>query len=45
MTAVDVNDFSQENKCIYKGEHYSVRDNGEIFRHQPDGKRARPNDN
>lgn len=45
MTAVDVNDFSQEKKCIYKGEHYSVRDSGAVFRHQPEGKRARPNDN
>ncbi len=45
MTAVDVNDFSQEKKCIYKEEHYSVRDNGAVFRHQPDGKRARANDN
>ena len=45
MTSVDVNDFSQEEECIYKGEHYSVRDNGAVFRHQPDGKRARPNDN
>ena len=45
MTAVDVNDFSQEKKCIYKEEHYSVRDNGAVFRHTPDGKRARANDN
>jgi hypothetical protein len=45
MTAVDVNDFSQEKKCIFLGEHYSARDNGAVLRHQPDGKRARANDN
>lgn len=45
MTAVDVNDFSQEKQCTFKGERYSVRDNGAVFRHQRDGKRARPNDN
>ena len=41
---IDVNDFNQEKDCIYKEEHYSVRDNGAIFRHQRDGKRKRPND-
>ena len=45
MTAVDVNDFIQEKKCFYKGEHYSVRDNGAIFRHPKEGKPARLNDN
>jgi hypothetical protein len=45
MTAVDVNDFSQEKHCIYRGESYSVRDNGAVLRHQPEGRRARPNDN
>ena len=45
MTAVDVNDFSQERKCIHKEEHYSVRDNGAVFRHTPEDKRARANDN
>jgi hypothetical protein len=45
MTAVDVNEFNQEKECIYKGERYSVRDNGAVFRHQPIGKRARANDN
>ena len=45
MTEVDVNDFTQEKECIFKGEHFSVRDNGAVFRHQRNGKRARPNDN
>ena len=41
----DVNDFSQEKQCTYKGERYSVRDNGAVFRHQREGKRTRRNDN
>jgi hypothetical protein len=45
MTVVDVNDFSQERECLYDGEHYSVRDNGAVFRHQRNGKRKRLNDN
>ncbi len=45
MTTVNVNDFNQEKECIYKGERYSVRDNGAVFRHQRNGKRKRPNDN
>ncbi|MCK5343088.1 MAG: HNH endonuclease [Candidatus Heimdallarchaeota archaeon] len=45
MTAVNTNNFSKEKQCTYKGERYSVRDNGAVLRHQPEGKRARPNDN
>lgn len=30
---VNLNDFEQETECVYKGEHYSVRDNGAVFRH------------
>ena len=45
MTAVDVNKFNQEKKCTFQGEHYSVRNNGAVIRHTPDGKRARANDN
>lgn len=45
MTLVDINDFNQEKQCIFKGECYSVRDNGAVLRHPPEGKRARPNDN
>ena len=45
MAAIDVDDFSQEKECIHEGERYSVRDNGAVFRHQRDGKRARSNDN
>jgi hypothetical protein len=45
MFAVNINDFAQEKECVFEGEHYSVRDNGAILRHQPIGKRARTNDN
>src|SRR5688500_9170417 len=45
MTAVDVNDFSQERQSTNEGERYCVRDNGAVFRYQPEGKRARANDN
>lgn len=37
--------FNQEVKCIYKDEHYSVRDNGAVLRYPLDGKRQRPTDN
>lgn len=34
MNEVDLlNDFSEVRECDYKGEHYSVRDNGAIMRH------------
>lgn len=37
-------DFCEVRECDYKGEHYSVRDNGAIMRH-PNGDRKRPSDN
>jgi len=42
---VDINDFNQEKELIYKGEKYSVRDNGSVLRHPCEGKRPRPTDN
>ena len=30
---VNLNDFERETECVYKDEHYSVRDNGAVFRH------------
>lgn len=42
--SVDVDDYSQELDCKYRGEHYSVRDNGAVFRHPRDARRARDND-
>lgn len=44
MEYVDINDFKEVKDCIYKGERYSVRDNGEIMRHQREGKRVRQED-
>ena len=35
-------DFVEVMECDYKGEHYSVRDNGAIMRHS--NGRKRPND-
>jgi hypothetical protein len=43
--SVSVGDFNQEVKCIYKDEHYFVRDNGAVLRYPLDGKRQRPTDN
>lgn len=42
---VDINDYTQEGKCFYKNECYSVRDNGAVLRHPLEGKKARPTDN
>ena len=39
-----LNTYSEVKECDYKGEHYSVRDNGAIMRH-PKSNRARPKDN
>jgi hypothetical protein len=39
------NDFNKENKCTYKDELYSVRDNGAVLRHPHINGRLRPNDN
>lgn len=43
--AVDLNDFEKERECVYKNEHYSVRDNGAVLRHSHKDKRPRPTDN
>lgn len=42
--AVSIDDFKTLKECIFEGEKYSVRDNGAIFRHSREGKRARSND-
>lgn len=41
---VDINDYSEVRECDYKGEHYSVRDNGAIMRHAREGKPKRKDD-
>lgn len=38
-------DYSREVECTYKGERYSVRDNGEVLRHPREDKRKRKLDN
>jgi hypothetical protein len=40
-----LNDFKEIRECDYKGEHYSVRDNGAVMRHERSGKRVRKDDN
>lgn len=35
----------REEKCSYKDEEYSIRENGEVFRHPVPGKKPRPLDN
>lgn len=40
-----IDDFNEVKDCIYKNEHYSVRDNGSVMRHQRRGKRLRKDDN
>lgn len=42
---IDINNFKFEVSCEYKGETYSVRDNGAIMRHPKKGCRIRPMDN
>ena len=40
-----IDDFENEIECTYKGETYSVRDNGAVLRYTPIGKKPRPTDN
>lgn len=35
---VDINEYTRETTCEYKGEVYSVRDNGAVMRHAREGK-------
>lgn len=39
-----LNDFKEIKECSYKGELYSVRDNGAILRHAREGKKRRKDD-
>ena len=34
---VSIDDYNEVKDCIYKDEHYSVRDNGAVMRHQREG--------
>lgn len=40
-----LDDFEKEIECTYKGETYSVRDNGAVLRHPRIGNKPRPTDN
>ena len=42
---IDINNYKVEVSCEYKGETYSVRDNGAIMRHPKNDCRRRPMDN
>lgn len=43
---ISVDDFFEEvRECDYKGEHYSVRDNGAVMRHPRSGRRVTKYDN
>lgn len=44
MTDKLIYDFKDERDCIYRDEIYSVRDNGSVLRHPPNGNRPRPTD-
>jgi len=41
---VSVDDYTCEADCVYKEEHYSVRNNGAVMRHAREGKRMRKDD-
>ena len=36
-----INDYSRVKNCYYQGEHYSVRDNGAVYRYSVEGKKPR----
>lgn len=42
MENIDI--YKEVRECDYKGEHYSVRDNGAVMRHAREGKRIRKDD-
>ena len=42
---VSVDEYNETKDCIYKDEHYSVRDNGAVMRHPREGKCLRKDDN
>ena len=42
---IDISDYIEVRECYYKGETYSVRDNGAVLRHSQEGKPIRKYDN
>lgn len=39
-----LDDYKEVKECDFKGEHYSVRDNGAVYRHARPGKKVRKDD-
>ena len=39
-----LDDYQEVKECDFKGEHYSVRDNGAVYRHARQGKKLRKDD-
>lgn len=39
-----LNNYTEIKECSYKGEYYSIRDNGAVLRHAREGKRIREDD-
>lgn len=40
-----LDEYKETKDCLYKGEHYSVRDNGAVFRHAQNPSKPRKLDN
>lgn len=40
-----LNEYKEERECDYKGEYYSVRDNGAVMRHTKEGNKSKKLDN
>ena len=40
-----LDEYKETKDCLYKGEHYSVRDNGAVFRHAQNPSKPRKHDN
>lgn len=45
LVVANIEKFEKQIECVYKGERYSVRDNGAALRHSNNDKRTRPSDN
>lgn len=45
MKKININDFTEEKECFYKGEKYCVRDNGAVLRYPKNTDKPRPLDN
>jgi hypothetical protein len=34
ISMIELDDYNEVRECVYKNEHYSVRDNGAVMRHR-----------